>query len=294
MNSKAIKRQLLAAIAMVLVAAIALGSSTYAWFVASGEVTATGMNVNVVSSGGLLIKYTGSGDGWGVIATATPSGNVDLKPASTADMTTWCTATASLPTGFGMNEGTIAPVAGTSEANFSGSYFIKRTFQIRATGNADNGTKGLFVKEVQVTGKGAEGAVGQELNMALRVGIHATYGSGASATDVNFIMAPVQVGSTAKTDGYTVYKATGDAPPYTKETAGTVTLKTPSSDAIIVPSTDPVPGNSDDNVVNVEIFIWYEGEDRHLYSDNVHANENLSVSLVFATNSTSATGGTVA
>ena len=32
MQSKAIKRQLLAAVAMVLVAAIALGSSTYAWF----------------------------------------------------------------------------------------------------------------------------------------------------------------------------------------------------------------------------------------------------------------------
>ena len=45
MNSKAIKKQLLAAVAMVLVAAVALGSSTYAWFVASGTVTAEGMKV---------------------------------------------------------------------------------------------------------------------------------------------------------------------------------------------------------------------------------------------------------
>ena len=41
MNSKAIRKQLLAAVAMVLVAAVALGSSTYAWFVSNNSVTAT-------------------------------------------------------------------------------------------------------------------------------------------------------------------------------------------------------------------------------------------------------------
>lgn len=50
MNSKAIKRQLLAAIAMVLVAAIALGSSTYAWFVSNNAVTATGIDLSTTSS----------------------------------------------------------------------------------------------------------------------------------------------------------------------------------------------------------------------------------------------------
>ena len=50
MNSKAIKRQLLAAIAMVLVAAIALGSSTYAWFVSNNAVTAAGIDLSTTSS----------------------------------------------------------------------------------------------------------------------------------------------------------------------------------------------------------------------------------------------------
>lgn len=50
MNSKAIKRQLLAAIAMVLVAAVALGSSTFAWFVNNNAVTATGIDVSTTSS----------------------------------------------------------------------------------------------------------------------------------------------------------------------------------------------------------------------------------------------------
>ena len=58
MNSKAIRKQLLAAVAMVLVAAVALGSSTYAWFVASGTVTATGMMVqeNLKAIWSLLTK----------------------------------------------------------------------------------------------------------------------------------------------------------------------------------------------------------------------------------------------
>ena len=55
MNSKAIKRQLLAAIAMVLVAALALGSSTFAWFANNNVVEATGMSVAAQTEGSLLV-----------------------------------------------------------------------------------------------------------------------------------------------------------------------------------------------------------------------------------------------
>lgn len=54
-NSKAIRRQLLAAIAMVLVAAVALGSSTYAWFAANNSVSATGMKISAKNDTGALI-----------------------------------------------------------------------------------------------------------------------------------------------------------------------------------------------------------------------------------------------
>lgn len=54
MNSKAIKRQLLAAIAMVLVAAIALGSSTYAWFASNNKVKAEGMKITATTEGANL------------------------------------------------------------------------------------------------------------------------------------------------------------------------------------------------------------------------------------------------
>lgn len=50
MNSKAIRKQLLAAVAMVLVAAVALGSSTYAWFVNNNKVSATTNSVSAAAA----------------------------------------------------------------------------------------------------------------------------------------------------------------------------------------------------------------------------------------------------
>lgn len=55
MSVKTLKRQLAAAIAMVLVAAIALGSSTFAWFANSNKVTADGMQINAQMEGALLL-----------------------------------------------------------------------------------------------------------------------------------------------------------------------------------------------------------------------------------------------
>ena len=81
MNSKAIKRQLLAAIAMVLVAALALGSSTFAWFVNNTKVTATDVSVTASTAYSLLIKHYSNG----TYGTTTPlnTGKVNLIPVST-------------------------------------------------------------------------------------------------------------------------------------------------------------------------------------------------------------------
>ena len=53
---KALKKQLGAAVAMVCVAAVALGSSTYAWFVNNARVTATDVSVTASTAYSLLIS----------------------------------------------------------------------------------------------------------------------------------------------------------------------------------------------------------------------------------------------
>lgn len=55
MSVKALRNQLLAAIAMVLVAAIALGSSTFAWFAANTTVQANGMQIRAKSNSTFLL-----------------------------------------------------------------------------------------------------------------------------------------------------------------------------------------------------------------------------------------------
>lgn len=95
MNSKAIKRQLLAAIAMVLVAAIALGSSTYAWFVSNTKVTATSSSVKATSATpNLLIVEGGSvgtplNKGGKTAASIASTKETALYPASTDDCLNW-------------------------------------------------------------------------------------------------------------------------------------------------------------------------------------------------------------
>ena len=85
METKALKKQLGAAIAMVLVAAIALGAATFAWFVNNNAVTATGVDVSTSSSvPNLYITSTGKTTDGMKTADTNPE---KLYPVSTNDAT---------------------------------------------------------------------------------------------------------------------------------------------------------------------------------------------------------------
>ena len=83
MDTKALKKQMGAAIAMVLVAAVALGSATFAWFVSNNAVTATGVDVTTTSSvPNLYITSVGQTSGAMTAASANPT---KIYPISTPD-----------------------------------------------------------------------------------------------------------------------------------------------------------------------------------------------------------------
>lgn len=85
METKALKKQLGAAIAMVLVAAIALGAATFAWFVNNNAVTATGADVSTSSAvPNLYITSTGKTTDGMKAADINPE---KLYPVSTNDAT---------------------------------------------------------------------------------------------------------------------------------------------------------------------------------------------------------------
>lgn len=81
MSVKQLKKQLAAAICSVFVAAVALASSTFAWYVNNAQVTAINVNVTSVVSYSLLIKRAIPDS---VYSTSTPlNGGTTLVPVST-------------------------------------------------------------------------------------------------------------------------------------------------------------------------------------------------------------------
>ena len=286
MNSKAIKRQLLAAIAMVLVAAIALGSSTYAWFVASGSVTAKDMKVNVQSSGGLVISYAGEKDAWGVTASGQMTASKALTPVSTSDMTDWSTAQAKVANSYEFDKTTIKNVKndvlpnGTyADAN---TYAVMRAFKIRSAAPGQL-CKGLYVEKIEVSGSD------NTLDTSLRVGFRYKYASGTGeyGETSSFITGPVTVTSTSgqseqngPTATYKFYSTKDTA----ENEAKAVTLTDVGKNARIVPASTEVT-NGTDKPVYVEIFIWFEGQDQNLFSDNVKAIDNMDITVTFTSDS---------
>lgn len=271
MNSKAIKRQLLAAIAMVLVAAIALGSSTYAWFVASGSVTAEGMKVQAQSEGGLAIRWAGeTSDLWGTSASAKMTDAATLLPASTFDLKSWTYAKAAAANNYAADTTTwkdvSADVMGADGKTYvtGNNYVVMQKFEIRST-SVDEPASGLFVSDVTVT-RTAE----KDIDSALRVGVRLV----SDTNNVFYIYGPVP----NATDGYTWTSGANKATTKTVTLAQKGTAEDTNSQLVAKGTAIP---NDKDTPIKVEIYIWYEGEDQKLYSDNYNAND-LGVSVQFS------------
>lgn len=272
MNSKAIKRQLLAAVAMVLVAAIALGSSTYAWFVASGTVTAQGMKVQAKSEGGLAIRWAGEvSELWGTTASAKMETSKQLLPASTADLTKWTYAKA---VNAASSDADVKTYTDITSSVFSGSngafndandYVAMQPFEIRST-DKNRVAKGLYVSGVEISR-----AEEKDLDPAIRVGVRLITTSGSN---VYFIYAPI---SGASTD-YT-WKNAASNNATTKVTLSQVGTSSDNNSKLVNVS-DSIPYDKG-NPVKVQVYIWYEGEDETLFSDNYAAND-LSVTVSFS------------
>ena len=272
MNSKAIKRQLLAAIAMVLVAAIALGSSTYAWFVASGTVKAEGMKVQAKSEGGLAIRWAGeTSELWGTTASAKMDTKA-LLPASTATLAKWTYAKALNADKSNADTSTYKDITtdvfkGTNGAFGDNDYVVMQPFEIRSTAK-DKLAKGLYVSGVNVTrGENKD----KDLDLSIRVGVRMESETGFVG---NFVYAPISGGST----NYTWHAvAAGDT-----DTAVTLaTVGTSADENSQLLAKDQTVSAVEGEAVKVQVFIWYEGEDTKLYSDNYVAND-LDVTVSFA------------
>lgn len=283
MNSKAIRKQLLAAVAMVLVAAVALGSSTYAWFVASGTVKATDMKVTVQSEGGIMIRGI-SEDGtetsaWGTVATAVNTGTVSLYPTSTHNLTDWVHAFSAHADNADAKQTAAGAYKAVDTKDLS-KYRRLDTFAIRSSSGQD--IAGARIKITGVTAKAilAEGAsaVSTNLNKSIRVGVRVDTSNGGRAPGAGddgaafYVYAP-----NADSNFELVAKYAGDAP--------LTENKEPTAKDYLYMTGNKIPGA--EAGVRVQIFTWYEGEDENckntslVNGNNPLVPDNLNITVTF-------------
>lgn len=177
MDTKALKKQMGAAIAMVLVAAVALGSATFAWFVTNNKVDATTSTISAQSNAAFMTIANGT-TGANAVDTTSVKTEVATKPLYPAtygeqDATkkgTWMT-------GFGttLDDGTLSGLlveckdpngtaaAGTTAAALAGDYILQQDYNISSKGQ---NLTGLQVEKVAVA---KDSTSGSELAKALRV-----------------------------------------------------------------------------------------------------------------------------
>ena len=294
---------------MTLVATVALGSSTYAWFTMNKSVDVTGMKLKAQAEKGILInEMAGSGSvttgndtvdngTWSESAFAESTVNA-LRPASTADFTSWWHANSKKTnTEAGVNAGGTAidtdtveissgnyysDISSISEYNVPASadtnaantvyyvdgtgltastyddgegYYVKYVYYIKSSSNENLVVpQGQLTANVTATLQGST-ATAQDLDKAIRVGIKVSGDNKAT------IFAPV-TGSTT-----TAYKVTGDA----AGTTASLVQVTPNAGGtgVAINAADVTLPKVTDDGLEIDVYVWFEGEDINCKSDNL-------------------------
>ncbi len=147
MDTKALKKQMGAAIAMVLVAAVALGSATFAWFVTNSKVDATTSTISAQSNAAFMyIRNKDNTDTNKTSDTADITENRELYPATWANhfdenkkkdgalVYQFETATAQSPTASTIEETTRRAVGAPDSDEVLNKYAVKNTFKVGSKG----------------------------------------------------------------------------------------------------------------------------------------------------------------
>lgn len=258
-----LKKQLVAAVAMVCVAAVALGSSTYAWFAANNKVQATGMTVQAQSVGGIVISNESQAD-WKTSASASHQDKTQLIPTSTADTKNWyhnvSDDAGSAKAGQAASTYTKLNLTtdnnGVGKDNANKQYYLLNKFYIKSSAEkVDNGK--IYIQKVTVSSGVAASA---KLDASLRVAI--------VMENKTYIYAPV--------DGATLgYKVGGAADETTAKPAlGVVNTETVTG----------IPANTTDNPLEAAVYIYFEGEDGECKSENITSTlDSLQLTVDFGT-----------
>lgn len=300
MNVKALKKQLMAAIAMVLVAAIALGSSTYAWFVSNNQVTATTSTISAQSNAPFLkianTKKIDSGHPWADVTTTTDSfveTNVQtLYPAqvvgefvsgdpevtaSTAEVADVKFQSAYASTAYSAAErANTRFTVGNATTAVTGDYAYMESFYIGSTDAEAGSFANLNVSGVSVAVK--EGVSFSEYT-------YDSNGDGAADKTVTAEEAKAQMLAAVRV--LVVNSDTGDWVVWNKD--GKVESYKTTADVDPALSGTKMVGDSNplaDTIAagekaTIDVYVFYDGADSKIFTNNMSGLHDVSATVTF-------------
>lgn len=245
MNVKTLKKQLMAAVAMALVAAVALSSATFAWFVSNNTVTAKTASISAQSNAPfLMIDKT-------TVSSASGT-SIEFTEATTALYPAQVVATGTDPkfqSAYASKKNAATELAnsrydvGTAAEAVTAGFAIKETFHI---GTAD--AKAGSFKELKVS----------------KVELSTDTGKLDSAVSVLLVCGT----------NWAVYKVSADGTILDKYGDGT----TPAGNngAGILAATIAAA-----NEVTVDAYVFYDGSDTEVYTDQLDALGTGGVTITF-------------
>ena len=260
MDTKALKKQMVAAIAMVLVAAVALGSATFAWFVSNNTVKAETATISAQSNAPFLqIDKTAIGKDSGTSVQFTDQANTELYPAQVVK-----NATDSTPV-FESAYATAADDAaeltnsrytvGNAEKAVTDKFAISETFHIGTYDAKAGSFHNLKVSEVVVKTGTEDNGLKNAISVLLVCG-----------------------------DKWAVYKASID---------GSVLDKYADNKSIVCTATDGVlsaniaAGSSEE----IKAYVFYDGSQENVKTTNITNLKNCNVELSFTATPVNTQGG---
>ena len=270
-NVKALKKQLAAAIAMVCVAAVALGSSTYAWFVSNNTVDATVSSISAQSNAAYLTidkvdTMANAGTQTAVTLTKNPTKLYPSRPhqAEAKNQTDWAAGTA--PAALVWQTAYAADATKSdvqTDVNGKGIYY-----DLTHTGSKVTGPTGYVVTS-QVYVSSSQGAF-NSLKIDSMAVSEATGVQGAKSDIVNAVGALVSCD-----DNWELWEYDTNTSAWKQTTKSTNSL----SGAAEATFGDAVASNK---VLTVNVTLFYDGDYSTINTKNFDNLGQAKVSLGFS------------
>lgn len=277
MTVKSLKKQLAAAIAMVCVAAVALGSSTYAWFVSNNQVTATTASISAQSNAPFLVISNAaitSGTTDTAVTTAVADATlfpVQMVEANDAATTfKWESAYAAASDASTEKASTRFVVQNSDLTK----YYVKQTFHVGTNGTTKGQFKNLRVSGVSVTQTTVgDPATDGELKNALRVMV--VCGEEVAIYDQSGALVTTYDKSTTTTPSNTAI--TGLTAATSRNANGVAT-----SAAYLTAETDVFPATSGTvGDKTVDVYLYYDGAVANIRTDNIDKLGSVKATVTF-------------